>query len=104
MGKEEGLLGGTWERKRDCLVGHGKGRGTARWDMGKEEGLLGGTWGRKRDCLVGKEDVLLSETSRGRGTAGGDCHIGRKRDCCVYKQQRLYHSTYMCYHMCVHVL
>ena len=52
-------------------MGHGKGTGTARWDIGKEEGLLGGT-GRctvkwdlqgKRDSWRGlshrKEEGLL---------------------------------------------
>ena len=50
MGREEELLGGTWERKRDCCTGHSRGRGTAVWDTAKEEGLLGGIWERKRDC------------------------------------------------------
>ena len=49
MGKEDGLLDGTLQRKTDCCVGHGKGRRTTRWDTAKEDGLLCGTWERKTD-------------------------------------------------------
>ena len=30
-------------------MGHGKGRGTGRWDMAKEGRQVGGTWQRKGD-------------------------------------------------------
>ena len=50
MGKEDGLLDGTLQRKTDCCVGHSKGRGTASRDIAKEEGLLGGAWKRKTGC------------------------------------------------------